>query len=317
MEQKNIQDLVIIGAGPGGMTAGIYAARQGLKTVILSAGIIGGQMTTTSNIENYPGFDSIDGKELAERMKKQAEKEGVIIKNCGVVKLEKKGDVLTSLTAKGSNYNSKAIIIATGAKYKQLGIPGEKELLGRGVSNCTTCDAPFFKGKTVAVIGGGDTALTSAVFLAKLAKKVYIVHRRDEFRGSDTLVKEIEDLGVEKIMNSVCTEIKGEQKVGSMIVQDVTKKKKEIPLEGVFINIGITSTTAVAESIGVELTENKSINVNHEMQTNVPGVFAAGDVTGRIRQIITACGEGARAGLNAYKYIRAKEGKDVDVIDWE
>jgi len=311
-------DLVIIGAGPAGLTAALYAARQGLKTVVISAGPVGGQMLTTMNIENYPGFESIRGKDLAEKMLAQVKKQGVEVKDCGVVKLMRSKDLLDVITAKGNDYRAKAVIISTGAKYKQLGIPGEEKFTGRGVSNCTTCDAPFFKGKTVAVIGGGNTALTSAVFLAGIAKKVYIVHRRDEFRGSSSLIAESEEKKVEKVMDSVCTEIKGDKVVTGITVQNVkTKEKQEIPVNGVFINIGITSTTAVAESIGVELTEDKSVKVNTNMQTNIPGVFAAGDISGNIRQIVTAAGEGATAALNAYKYIRAREGKTVDVIDWD
>ena len=311
-------DLVIIGAGPAGLTAALYSARQGLKTVVISAGLIGGQMLTTTNIENYPGFESISGRDLSDKMVSQVKKQGVEVKDCGVVKLSKNKNWLDVITAKGNNYKAKAVIIATGAKYKQLGIPGELKFMGRGVSYCTTCDAPFFKGKTVAVIGGGNTALSSALHLAGIAKKVYIVHRRDEFRGSESLTKEIEAKGVEKIMNSVCTKIEGDKIVTGMTVQDVkTKEEKKVQVDGAFINIGITSTTAVAESIGVELTEDKSVKVNTNMQTNVLGVFAAGDITGNIRQIVTAAGEGAIAALNAYRYIRAREGKKVDVIDWD
>jgi len=311
-------DLVIIGAGPAGLTAALYAARQGLKTVVISAGPIGGQMLTATNIENYPGFESISGRDLSDKMLSQVKKQGVEVKDCGVVKLIKKNTQIEAITAKGNNYKAKAVIIAAGAKYKQLGIPGEEKLMGRGVSYCTTCDAPFFKGKSVAVIGGGDTALTSALFLANIAKKVYIVHRRDEFRGSSSLIEELEEKKVEKVMESVCTEINGDKVVTNIILQNVkTKEKREIPVNGVFINIGITSTTAVAESIGVELTEDKSVKVNTNMQTNVSGVFAAGDITGNIRQIVTAAGEGATAALNAYRYIRAREGKNVDVIDWD
>ncbi|MFH1450757.1 MAG: thioredoxin-disulfide reductase [archaeon] len=317
MPQTIDTDLVIIGAGPGGITAALYAARQGLNVTLISAEQPGGQMLTTANIQNYPGFENISGKELAEKMMTQAKKAGAQLVSGGVVKLAKKGNQLSVITAKGIIYKAKAVIIATGAKYKKLGIPGEKEFMGRGVSNCTTCDGPFFKGKTVAVIGGGNTALTSALFLASLAKKVYIIHRREEFRGSATLEQEIKKKGVEAVLDSVCTEVKGDKIVKSIVVQNLKDKKKtEIPVDGVFINIGITSTTAVAESIGVELSEDKSVKVNVNMQTNVPGVFAAGDITGNIRQIITSCGEGAIAALNAYKYIRALEGKTVDVIDW-
>jgi len=310
-------DLVVIGAGPGGLTAALYAARQGLKVIVLSSGAAGGQMITTMNIENYPGFDRISGKDLSEKMLEQAKKHGAEVKNCDIVKLTREGKELGVLTAKGNNYKARAIVIATGAKYKNLGIPGEEELLGRGVSYCTTCDGPFFKDKTVAVVGGGDTALTSALFLANIAKKVYIIHRRDEFRGSQALVDGLDEKGVEKVMDSASVEVKGDKIVTGLVVENMkTHEKKELGVDGVFINIGVAPTTAVAESIGVELDENNYVKVNAGMQTNIPGVFAAGDITGNVRQIVTAAGEGAIAGLNAYKYIRAQEGKNVDVVDW-
>ena len=310
-------DLVIIGAGPAGLTAAMYGARQGLKTIVLEAKQPGGQVMTTLKIENYPGFEVVSGNVLTILMRRQAEKHGAVIKTCDVVKLKQGKKGMDVLTAKGTDYKAKAIILATGAKYKNLGIPGEDKYVGRGVSYCTTCDGPFFKGKTVAVIGGGDSALTSAVFLAGLAKKVYIIHRRAEFRGSEALVKDITSKGVEKVFDSIGVEVKGDKVVTGLTVENVkTKKQTELAVDGVFINIGVAPTTAVAESIGVKLDKDKYITVNRKQQTNVPGVFAAGDITGNIRQIVTAAGEGATAGLMAYKYIRAQEGKKVDIIDW-
>lgn len=317
MPKSTESDIVIIGGGPAGLTAALYAARRGMKTIVLNAGPIGGQMATTPKIENYPGFDMISGAELADRMKKQAEKHGAVIKDCGVVKLERDGKKISVKTAKGNAYLAKAVIITTGAKHRTLDIPGEAEFLGKGVSNCTTCDGPFFKGRTVAVVGGGNTALTSAIHLASIAKKVYIVHRRDEFRGAEALVKEMTQKGVEKVLNVECVAIKGDKVVKALVVKDIaTGKQREIAVDGVFINVGITPTTAVAESIGVELAQDGSVKANENMQTTVPGIFAAGDIIGRVRQIVTAAGGGAIAGLNACKYIRALEGKTVDIVDW-
>jgi thioredoxin reductase (NADPH) len=296
----------------------MYAARQGLKTLVIGVGAPGGQVLTTLKIENYPGFEVVSGKVLSILMQRQAQKHGATLKTGDVVKLTKTKSGIAVYTDKGTKYTSKAVILATGAKYKNLGIPGEKEFMGKGVSYCTTCDGPFFKGKTVAVVGGGNSALTSAIYLAGLAKKVYIIHRRDEFRGADALVAQIDAKGIEKVLDSTSVEVKGDKVVTGLVVENLkTKKKKELPVQGVFINIGVAPSTAVAESVGVELDEEKYIKVNKNMQTNIPGVFAAGDMTGGIRQIATAVGEGCCAGLMAYKYIRSQEGKKVDVVDWD
>jgi len=310
-------DLVVIGAGPSGLTAALYAARQGLKVIVLEATAPGGQVLLTKEIENYPGFELITGAELAQHMLKQVERQGVKVQSCEVVKLKKGLNLRGVITKRGNNYDARSVIIATGATHRKLGIPGEKKFEGRGVSYCSVCDAPFFKGKTVAVIGGGNSALNSAMHLAEHAEKVYIVHRRDEFRGSEALVQKLKKEGVKKVMNSICTEVMGGQVVDSIRTKNVkTDAENVLKVDGVFIDIGIVPTTAVAQSIGVELNADGYVNVNKHMQTSIKGIFAAGDITGGLRQISTAVGEGAIAGVSAYRYIRALEGKNVDVLDW-
>lgn len=297
-------DLIVIGGGPAGLTAALYGARFKFKTLLFEGGIFGGQLALTTKIENYPGFEIIEGPKLSELMKKQAEKFGTEFKMEKVNEIKVQGEHKIVISESGS-YLAKAIIIATGAAHRKLGLKGEDEFIGKGVSYCATCDALFFKGKDVAVIGGGSSALTAALHLAEYAKKVYIIHRRDEFRGEPVLVERIDKKGVEKVLCCTPEEIKGDGKVSSLVVKNTENNEiREIPLEGVFIYVGVTPTSVIAQSAGVAMDEKGYIKVNNKMETNVPGIFACGDVTGGVLQVANAVGEGCTAGWYASPYIR-------------
>jgi thioredoxin reductase (NADPH) len=297
-------DVIIIGGGPAGLTAGIYAARFKLKTLIFEGEVMGGQMALTPKIENYPGIESTNGMELAAHMAKQAKNFGTEIKTEKVTDFEIEGEKKVK-TNKGE-YTCDVLILATGAAHRKLGIKGEEEFIGKGVSFCAACDAPFFKEKTVAVIGGGSSALTAALYIADYAKKTYIVHRRQEFRGEPILVERInKNEKIEKVLDSVLDEVKGKEVVTSMVVKNVkTEEKKEIPLDGVFIYVGVVPTAAIAKNRGVALDEKGFIKVNEKMETNKEGVYACGDVTGRVLQVASAVGEGCTAAWYAYPYIK-------------
>ncbi len=293
-------DVVIIGGGPAGLTAAIYAGRKGLKTLLLEGELLGGNMTLAHTIENYPGFESISGMELAERMVKQAEKYAEI-------KLEKVIEIGERYAkTEFGTYETKTLIIATGTTHRKLNIPGEKELLGKGVSYCATCDAPMFQGKKVAVIGGGNSALSAALYLNEIAEKVYLIHRRDEYRGDKVLVEKVKSSGIQEVLNTVVEKINGTHKVESITIKNLkTNEKKEIDVDGVFIYIGTEPITDLVKPLGVEL-DKGFIKVDRRMRTNIPWIFACGDVTGIEFQIAKAVGEGCIAALSAYKHIKGE-----------
>ena len=299
-------DTIIIGAGPAGMSAGIYAGRYKLSAAVFEATSPGGQMLLTHKVCNYAGVEEdTSGFDLAEKMKGQLEELKVPIIGEEVAEIEKRGKMFVVSTQEGKDYKTKSIIIATGATHAHLDIPGEDELLGRGVSYCATCDAKFFEGKAVAVVGGGNTALESAAFLSKTAKKVYLIHRRQEFRGDSVLVDEVKESGVELVLDTVCTEIKGKNKVDTLMLENVnTKEKKELELDGVFINIGVAPVANLAEHLGTKIDKKNYVMVDREQKTSVEGVYAAGDITGGFRQVSVAVGEGATAAYSAMHYIK-------------
>ena len=297
-------DLIIVGAGPAGLTAGIFAVRRKLKTVILENQAIGGQMAYATRIENYPGITKINGIELAEKMRKQAEHFGCKIIREKAVELRLVGEEKVVRTEKNT-YSAGAVILATGSAYRHLGIPGEKELIGKGVSYCASCDAPLFKGKKIAVIGGSNAAATAALFLKDYASKVYLVHRRDELRADEILGEQLKKAGVEILWDNIAKKIKGKDSVEGIVVENVKTKKQEImPVDGVFIYIGTVPITEIAERAGVRLNEQGFIETNEDQETNLESVYAAGDVTGGIMQIAQAVGHGAIAATNAYCYIK-------------
>lgn len=286
-------DLLILGAGPSGLTAGIYAARGGLKTAIIEKTSFGGQLALTSEIENYPGFENISGFELAYKMQQQAEKLGIEFIYEEITGLDIVGDVKCVKT-QGNKYEAKAVIIAMGASPRLLGLDKEKALLGAGVSYCATCDGAFFRGKDVAVIGGGNTAVEDAIYLSKFCNKVYIVHRRNEFRATKAEINKMTaKQNVELVLSSVVSDIFGESKVEGIEVT-TGEQKKRIDVSGVFVAIGRTPNTTLIK--GIDLTDNGYIVVDRLQRASEKGVYAVGDIVDKsLRQVVTACADGAVA----------------------
>jgi thioredoxin reductase (NADPH) len=300
-------ELAIIGAGPAGYSAAIYAVRAGIKTILLDKGFGGGLAALSPNIENYAGFESISGIDLTEKMKAHASKYTDIHFNEEVKKIKKINDKFTIETIK-EIYSVKAIIFCLGTDYRKLNAPGEKELTGKGVSYCATCDGFFFKDKEVAVVGGGNSALIEAIFLKQIGcKEVYLIHRRDQLRAEKAYEDEAIQKGVKIVYNTNVETIHGEQKVDYLELHDVnTQKKSKLPIDGVFISIGEEPQNSLAKELGVKLDEKGFVIVDKQQKTNVKGVFAAGDITGGLRQVITACAEGAVAALSSTEAVGKK-----------
>jgi thioredoxin reductase (NADPH) len=295
-------DLVIIGGGPGGLTAAIYARRALLKTLLIEKGALGGQIAKSDVIENYPGFPSISGAELMEKFEEHARGFELEVKTAEVTSIEDNGEVKLVKTSEG-DVETKAIIVATGASPRVLGAPGENEFTGKGVSYCATCDGPFFRGLEVLVVGGGDTAVKEAVYLSKLASKVYLVHRRDKLRAEKILQeKAIKTENIEILWSHVLEEIKGEQLVTSTVVKDLkTDETRELPTEGVFVFVGINPTT---DFVDVEKDDRGFIITNKNMETSAKGIYSIGDCRDTpLLQVATAVGDGAIAAFKAEEYL--------------
>ena len=306
---STLYDLIIIGGGPAGITAGIYAARQKLNTLLITKSF-GGQMLKKSGmIENYPGFEEISAFELIQKFEKQLKKQKIDIEMDEVTKVGKREKFFFVNTKSKNKFKAKAMIIASGADPRPLEVPGEKEFLGRGVSYCVTCDGPLFEGKTVAVIGGGNSAFEAAIFLVKLARKIYILEYGENVRADAENQERVKKTGkVEIITNAQVMKIQGKQFVNSLIYEDrKTGKEKKLLVEGVFIEIGFQPATSFVKDL-VDFNERDEIVVEFETsQTKTPGLFAAGDCNvGKFKQIITACGEGAKASLAVYDYLQNK-----------
>ncbi|MGB9777789.1 MAG: thioredoxin-disulfide reductase [Candidatus Bathyarchaeales archaeon] len=300
-------DLIIIGGGAAGLAAGIYGARSGLKTLVLDEKLAGGTMADAPLIENYPGFQTVNGMELAQKMATQCRKAGATIHEFEkVVEMNLKSDKKIIKTNKTA-YEAKAVIIASGSHYRELGVPGEKEFRGKGVSYCGICDGPLFKGKRILVVGGGNSAVITALYLADLASEVKIAHRREEFRAEEALVKALKAKGnVEILWSTEISEIKGEKLVNKVIVfNNKTKETKELLVDGVFIQVGEDPNSQLAKEAGVAVDEDGYILVDIRQRTNIVGVYAAGDVTNHpVKQVGTAVGQGITAALEAYGFIR-------------
>lgn len=299
-------DLIIIGGGPAGMTAGIYAGRLGLKTLLITKSF-GGQIAKKAvSIENYPGFESISGIELVQKIEKHLRTQKIDIETSEVRKIEKtKHDFL--VFAKKKEFQAKAIILASGADPRPLEVPGEKEFIGKGVSYCSVCDGPMFKNKVVAIIGGGNAGFETAIFLAKIAKKIYILEFGPELKAFAANQETVKKTGkAEIITNAALKEIKGDNFVNSVIYEDrKTKKEKVLEVEGVFVEVGYQPATSYVKGL-VDFNERDEIKVDYETcQTKTPGLFAAGDLNvGAVKQIVTAAGEGAKAAIAAYNYVQ-------------
>lgn len=295
-------DLIILGAGPAGLTAGIYAARGGLHSVILESKAVGGQASLTAEIENYPGFKSISGFELTSLMQAQCEGLGIefVYDNPENVSLD--GEIKCVETAYSGTLSAPALIIASGAVPRPLGIERESALIGGGVSYCATCDGAFFRGKPVAVVGGGNTAVEDALYLEKFASEVYLIHRRDELRAGAMLSDRIKSSGVKIIWDSVVTELTGENKLQAVTVKNVkTGELSSLAVNGLFVAVGQRPATEWIKGLALD---GGYIVTDEDMRTDLPGVFAAGDVRKKsLRQVVTATADGAIAAENAIKFL--------------
>ena len=304
MSNQNEFDLVIIGGGPAGLTAAIYGGRMGLKTALYENKGFGGLAGTAPKIENYPGYDSINGLELTEKMREQAEKYGTTFFFEEVTNINPKEMTVTTY---GGDTKAKAIIIATGSKHLSLGLPNEFDLVGHGISYCATCDGPLFRDQVVATVGGSNAAGLEVIYLSGVAKKVYLIHRRHCLRAEACIVDEVDSLpNVEPMYNSVIEEaIPKDNKLEELKVKNIeTGEITNINVKALFIAIGVEPQTELAKKAGIELDDGNNIKVNRDQETNFPGIYAAGDVTGGIRQVTTATGEATTAAMNAYLFIK-------------
>ncbi|MCX5864414.1 MAG: FAD-dependent oxidoreductase [Deltaproteobacteria bacterium] len=293
-------DLVIVGGGPAGLTAGIYAARSGLQAVVVEKGVLGGQVATTPMVENYPGFTQVGGKTLVDIMVTHA-LEYVKIFPGEEVQAIAPGEVFTVTTTR-RRYKARAVLLATGAGYKKLGAPGEERLAGRGISYCANCDGPLFTGKKVLMVGGGDSAVTEALHLHNIGVGVTMVHRRESLRAQERLVVSLRQSGIPVLFNSEVVEILGESRVEAVrLKNNQTGEESTLPVEGVFIAIGFTPAVELARSLGAELTPDGYIKKDERHRTTVPGVYSAGDVEGGFKQIVTAAGHGSEAALAIFE----------------
>jgi len=293
-------DLSIIGAGPAGLTSGIYAGRFGLNAVVFDEKIVGGIVNLTPVVENYPGFEKISGMELIEKMKRQTEK------YCEIHEMEKVEKIVVDkeieIVTTKKIYKSKALVFATGTEKRKLDVKGEKEFLGRGVSYCATCDGMFFRNKKTVVVGGGNAAAIEALHLKNLGSNVSLIHRRDKLRADKILQTQILEKNINVVWDSVVEEIFGDSIVKGVKIRNVKDNSiNEMSIDGVFVSIGEKPNSAIAKSIGVKTDEKGYIVVDKNQRTNLPKIYAAGDVTGGLRQIVTACAEGAVAANSAYE----------------
>ncbi|WP_294150325.1 thioredoxin-disulfide reductase [uncultured Clostridium sp.] len=300
---KQSYDVAVIGGGPGGYTAALYCARSGYSVIVLEKLSPGGQMATTGQVDNYPGFDEgIDGFELGEKMQKGAERFGVETAFVNVTEAKLDGDIKKITTSKGE-IEARAVVLATGASPRELGLAEEKMLRGRGVAYCATCDGMMYKGKTVVVVGGGNSAAADALYLSKICKKVYLVHRRDSLRASRIYLEPLKNSGIEFVWNSRVTGILHDKKVSGVMVTDNDGTVKEIACDGVFAAIGRVPDTGLFQG-QVEMDKQGYLVADETTRTNLPGVFAVGDArTKPLRQIVTAAADGAVASHYIEEYL--------------
>ena len=300
-------DIIIIGSGPAGLSAAIYAQRACLDTIVIEKnGISGGQVLNTWEVDNYPGFPGVTGFELSRQFREHANKLGARVVQDEVVQVELSGNV-KKVVCEEKTYEARCVILASGAHHRTLEVPGEEELRGAGVSYCATCDGAFFRGRTVAVVGGGDAALEDAIFLARMCEKVYIVHRRDKLRGAKRLQERVQALeNVEFVWNSETAAVEGNGQVEALrLRQTQTGEEKRLDVDGVFIAVGIAPESELYAG-QLELDEQGYIRADESGQTSVPGVFAAGDVrTKALRQILTAASDGANCVASAERYLQS------------
>ncbi len=310
---ENIYDVVIVGAGPSGLSAAIYTTRRSLKTLVISKDL-GGQAALTNNIENYPGFNLVTGQDLMQKFFEQATKTGTEFNFTEVESLDKQNDIFILKTAKSEEIKARTVILAFGLTPRNLNIPGEKELSGKGVAYCATCDGPLYKGKDVVVVGGGNSALDAAEFMSKIANKVYLVNRNEQFRGEQVLMDKVKnDPKIEIFYSAVSQKIVGENKVEKLIFTQ-NEAEKEIAVDGIFVEIGHLAKTDWVANL-VELDERKEIKISRDCETKTPGLFASGDITDiSYKQAVISAGEGSKAALQAYKFLQGAN--NIMVPDW-
>lgn len=301
--------LAIIGSGPAGYTAGIYASRYKLSNVVFGK-TLGGTISEAHKVCNYPGFKEITGFNLGAKLSEQAKEVGSVLKIESVQNVVKQDDDSFVVTTDKEEYLAQTVILATGTKRSKLMLPGEDDYVGKGVSYCATCDALFYKDKTVAVIGGSDSATTAALLLAESCEKVYIIYRKDELRGDPTWVEAVEkDPKIEVIYQTVVTELKGESTLSSIVLNKEFDGSKEILVSGLFIEIGSEPNIDISMKLGLDLTEKGYIKTNQEQSTNIEGIWAAGDITTNsngFQQVVTACSEGAIAANSVYMHLKSR-----------
>jgi thioredoxin reductase (NADPH) len=322
MGTEKVYDVIIAGAGPAGMTAALYTSRARMTTLMIEKGLPGGQMTKTEEIENYPGFEMVLGPDLSEKMFEHSKKFGADYIR-GDIKEIMDGYPIKTVVVDNKEYKAKSIIIATGAKHRCMGVPGENELSGFGVSYCAVCDGAFFADQELVVVGGGDSAVEEAIFLTRFASKVTIIHRRDELRAQKIIQKRaFENAKIDFIWNHTVEEVLGDGSVSGVLIKDkITGETREFPCSGVFIYVGMDPLSDCVKGLGIT-NDNGYVIVNEYMQTSVKGIFSAGDVNEKmLRQVITATGDGSVAALSAQHYVENLEeelkekqkGKELEV----
>ena len=305
MPRPDVENVIIIGSGPAGWSAAIYAARADLRPLLITGNEMGGQIALTTEVENYPGFESITGPELVERMQNQAERFDTEVLIDTVTEIDVNGPPFTITTANERVFKAKSIIIATGASPRRLGVPNEERLTGRGVSYCATCDGFFFRGKDIVVVGGGDSALQESLFLTKFGSKVRIVHRRDQLRAGATLQRRArENPKIEFVWNSVVESIRGAAKVESITLKNlITGETVETPTDGVFVYVGHLPNNQLFEG-KLAMDDEGYLVTDKLMRTSVPGIFAAGEIQDhRFKQAATSAGQGVAAALEVEKFL--------------
>jgi thioredoxin reductase (NADPH) len=310
LAKSSFYDLIIVGGGPGGLSAGIYAKRAALDAVLLEKGVPGGQVALTKGVENYPGILEISGFDLCEKFVEHAKSYGLEIVQQEVVAVDPGLDFHSVRLADGSILNAHAIILAAGGKARKLNIPGENDNFGKGVSYCATCDGFFFRDKTVLVVGGGDTALEDALYLAKITRHVYLAHRRDEFRGSRILQQRVKaDPKIEILFNTVITEVKSDAQgvVGAGLKDTQSGEERDISVDGVFIFVGFSPNNQLVPA-GVKTDANGYVTTDHKCETTIPGLFAVGDLRQKYaNQIVIAAADGCVAALASAHYVELKK----------